>query len=110
VFLLSGVDATDDDWRRTLDVNLLAPAQIVQRAVPALRGAASGAAVVNVASISAHVAQRDRWTYNAAKGGVLSLTRNQAVDLADDGIRVNSVSPGYVWTEVLDRGAGGDRA
>lgn len=110
VFLLSGLEASEDDWRRTIDVNLLAPAQIVQRAAPALRRAAPRAAVVNVASISAHVAQRDRWTYNAAKGGVLSLTRNQALDLARDGIRVNSVSPGYVWTEVLDRGAGGDRA
>jgi len=110
VFLLSGLEATEEDWRRTIDVNLLAPAQIVQRAAPALRRAAPRAAVVNVASISAHVAQRDRWTYNAAKGGVLSLTRNQALDLARDGVRVNSVSPGYVWTEVLDRGAGGDRA
>ena len=110
VFLLSGLKASEEDWRRTIDVNLLAPAQIVQRAAHALRRAAPRAAVVNVASISAHVAQRDRWTYNAAKGGVLSLTRNQALDLASDGIRVNSVSPGYVWTEVLDRGAGGDRA
>lgn len=109
VFLLSGLEATDEDWRRTLDVNLLAPAQIVQRAAPALRRS-SHAAVVNIASIAGHVSQRDRWTYNAAKGGVLSLTRNQALDLAGDGVRVNSVSPGYVWTEVLDRGAGGDRA
>lgn len=109
VFLLSGLTATESDWRRTLDVNLLAPAQLVALAAGALAASTAGS-VVNIASISGHVSQRDRWTYNASKGGVLSLTRCQALDLADSGVRVNSVSPGYTWTEVLDRGAGGDRA
>ena len=109
VFLLSGLTATESDWRRTLDVNLLAPAQLVAQAATALAASRAGS-VVNIASIAGHVSQRDRWTYNASKGGVLSLTRCQALDLADSGVRVNSVSPGYTWTEVLDRGAGGDRA
>lgn len=109
VFLLAGLDATDDDWRRTLDVNLLAPAQLVAAGADALARLEAGA-VVNIASISGHVSQVNRWTYNAAKGGVLSLTRCQALDLAPRGVRVNSISPGFVWTEVLDRGAGGDRA
>lgn len=109
VFLLAGADATEEQWRRTLDVNLLAPAQLVATAADAL-GRASAGAVVNVASISGHVSQAGRWTYNASKGGVLELTRCQALDLAPRGIRVNSVSPGYVWTEVLERAANGDRA
>ena len=109
VFLLAGVDATAEQWRRTLEVNLLAPAQLVAAAVPAL-GRSSAPAVVNVASISGHISQAGRWTYNASKGGVLELTRCQALDLAPQGIRVNSVSPGYVWTEVLERAADGDRA
>ncbi len=65
---------------------------------------------MNVASISGWVAQPNRWTYNATKGAVLALTRCQALDLARDGIRVNSVSPGTIWTPELDRMAGGDRA
>ncbi|HEY3683051.1 MAG TPA: SDR family oxidoreductase [Streptosporangiaceae bacterium] len=109
VFLMAGVGATEEQWRRTLDVNLLAPAQLVAAAVDALARSAS-ASVVNVASISGHISQADRWTYNASKGGVLELTRCQALDLAPRGIRVNSVSPGNVWTDVLDRAAGGDRA
>lgn len=108
VFLLAGPDATEEQWRRTLDVNLLAPAQLVSVAADALSRSQAGA-VVNIASISAHVSQAQRWTYNASKGGVLELTRCQALDLAPRGIRVNSISPGYVWTEVLDRGAEGDR-
>jgi NAD(P)-dependent dehydrogenase (short-subunit alcohol dehydrogenase family) len=108
VFLLAGVEATREQWQRTLEVNLIAPAELTAAAVPALR-ASSSATVVNVASISGHVSQADRWTYNASKGGLLELTRCQALDLAPQGIRVNSVSPGYVWTDVLDRAAGGDR-
>ncbi|WP_168221352.1 SDR family oxidoreductase [Actinomadura sp. WMMA1423] len=109
VFLLAGTDATPEQWSRTLEVNVLAPAQLTAVAADALAASGHGA-VVNVASISGHVGQRDRQTYNTAKGAVLALTRCQALDLADRGIRVNSVSPGYIWTEVLDRGAGGDRA
>ena len=106
VFMLAGIDATDDQWRRTLEVNLQAPAQLAAEAVTYLR-ASQSAAIVNIASISAHVGQADRWTYNAAKGGIIELTRCQALDLAP--IRVNSVSPGWIWTEVLDRAARGDR-
>lgn len=109
VFLLAGVEATSYQWQRTLEVNLVAPAQLVAQAAEALSRSTAGS-VVNVASISGHVSQADRWTYNASKGGVLSLTRCQALDLAPRGIRVNSISPGYIWTDVLDRGAGGDRA
>ena len=108
VFLMAGTTATEQQWRRTLDVNLVAPAQLVAAAVEGL-ARSHARAVVNVASISGHVSQAERWTYNSSKGGVLALTRCQALDLAPRGIRVNSVSPGYVWTDVLDRAANGDR-
>ena len=81
VFLLGGIDATSEQWRRTLEVNLLAPAQLVAAGVEALERSGR-AAVVNVASVSGHIAQANRWTYNAAKGGVLELTRCQALDLS----------------------------
>lgn len=91
-----------------MDVNLVAPAKLTALAATYLQ-ASEHPAVVNVASISGYVAAYKRWTYNAAKGGVLALTKCQALDLAPLGIRVNSVSPGYVWTDVLDRSVGGDR-
>ncbi|WP_214106806.1 SDR family oxidoreductase [Acrocarpospora catenulata] len=108
VFRLAGVTATDVDWRQTLEVNLVAAAQLVATASDAL-GRANGSSVINLASVSGHVSQAHRWTYNASKGAILSLTRCQALDLAPRGVRVNSVSPGYIWTEVLDRTAKGDR-
>jgi NAD(P)-dependent dehydrogenase (short-subunit alcohol dehydrogenase family) len=109
VFLYGGVDATPEKWRRTFDVNLLAPALLVAAAVEPL-SRANHPAVVNVASVSGHVAQAGSWPYNTMKGGMLELTRCQALDLAPHGIRVNSVSPGFIWTHALDRIAGGDRA
>lgn len=107
VFLLAGPNATVDEWERTLAVNLLAPAYLTAEAVEHL--ARARGAVVNIASISGYVAQPNQWTYNSAKGGVLELTRCQALDFARLGVRVNSVSPGWIWTEVSDRASGGER-
>jgi NAD(P)-dependent dehydrogenase (short-subunit alcohol dehydrogenase family) len=82
---------------------------MVQACAAALTASTHGA-VVNVASISGYIAQPGRWTYNATKAAILSLTRCQALDLSGRGIRVNSVSPGWTWTPEVDRAAEGDRA
>ncbi len=60
---------------------------------------------MNMSSISAFVAQANRWTYNAAKGAVNTLTRCMALDLARYNIRVNSVSPGWIWTREVYKAA-----
>jgi NAD(P)-dependent dehydrogenase (short-subunit alcohol dehydrogenase family) len=68
-----------------------------------------GGSIVNMSSISAFIAQPNRWTYNAAKGAVHTLTKCMALDLAPYGIRVNSVSPAWIWTREVDNAAAGDR-
>lgn len=108
VFLLGGVDATDFQWSRTIEVNLVGPAKLTAKASTFL-ALSNHPAVVSIASISGHVAGSKRWTYNAAKGGTIALMKCQALDLAPLGIRVNSVSPGYTWTDVLDRSVDGNR-
>ena len=108
VFLLAGLNATDHQWQRTMDVNVMGPALLTARASEALALSGRGS-IVNIASVSAHEGQPNRWTYNASKGAILAMTRCQALDLAPRGIRANSISPGYVWTDVIDRAAGGDR-
>lgn len=108
-FNFRALDATPADWERCLRVNVQGCAHMVQACAAALARSGAGA-VVNLASISGHIAQPGRWTYNATKGALLSLTRCQALDLAPLGVRVNSVSPGTVWTPEVDRLAGGDRA
>jgi NAD(P)-dependent dehydrogenase (short-subunit alcohol dehydrogenase family) len=108
-FLAKGEEATPADWDLSLGVNVKGTALMASAIVPSMR-AAGGGAIVNLASISGHIAQPNRWTYNATKGAILSLTRCQALDLARDGIRVNSISPGTIWTPELDRMTNGDRA
>jgi NAD(P)-dependent dehydrogenase (short-subunit alcohol dehydrogenase family) len=108
-FVSKGLDATPEDWQKSLGVNVQGCANMVQAAADALRDAGGGA-VVNIASISAYIAQPNRWTYNATKGAIVTMTKCQAFDLAPHGIRVNSISPGWIWTPVVDAAAGGDRA
>lgn len=59
---------------------------------------------------SAFIAQPRRWTYNSAKGAVNTLTKCMALDLSQYGIRVNSISPGWIWTRDVLQAAGGERA
>ncbi len=107
-FLAKGLDVTPADWERSLGVNVRGMANMVQACHPYQRGG-HGAAIVNIASISAHIAQPNRWTYNATKGAIVTLTKCQALDLAPDGIRVNCISPGWIWTPEVAKAAQGDR-
>ncbi len=108
-FLAKGLDATPADFARSLGVGPVAFARLTQLVAEPMRRQGGGA-IVNVSSISAWVAQPNRWTYNMAKGAVTQLTRCAALDLAPHKIRVNSVSPGWIWTREVDKAAGGDRA
>jgi NAD(P)-dependent dehydrogenase (short-subunit alcohol dehydrogenase family) len=108
-FIAKGIEATRDDWLRMMSVGPIGYATMTHYAVPAMREQGGGA-IVNLSSISAHIAQPNRWTYNAAKGAVNQLTRCMALDLSIDNIRVNTVSPGWIWTREVDKAAGFDRA
>jgi NAD(P)-dependent dehydrogenase (short-subunit alcohol dehydrogenase family) len=107
-FIAKGSAATREDWLRMMSVGPIGYATMAQCVVEPM-SAQGGGAIVNLSSISAHIAQPDRWTYNAAKGAVNQLTRCMALDLAPYHIRVNTVSPGWIWTREVDKAAGGDR-
>jgi NAD(P)-dependent dehydrogenase (short-subunit alcohol dehydrogenase family) len=96
-------DLPDDSWSRVLEVNVSAVFRLIRELATHLRARAAGGAVVNVSSINAIVAERAFADYNTSKGALLALTRSAAVDLAEDGIRVNAVCPGYVETEMTTR-------
>jgi NAD(P)-dependent dehydrogenase (short-subunit alcohol dehydrogenase family) len=93
-----GIEATPEDWRLVMDVNVMGGALMAKHVVPHMR-AAGGGSIVNMASISAVIAQRDFLTYNASKAAVVAASRCLAYDLVGDGIRVNSVCPGATLTE-----------
>jgi NAD(P)-dependent dehydrogenase (short-subunit alcohol dehydrogenase family) len=107
-FLSKGLEASTEEWDHSLGVNVRGTAQMAQACFPAMK-TTGGGAIVNIASISGHIAQPDRWTYNACKGAILSMTRCMALDMASAGIRVNSVSPGWTWTPEVAKAAIGGR-
>ncbi|HEX7007565.1 MAG TPA: SDR family oxidoreductase [Alphaproteobacteria bacterium] len=107
-YLDQGMASTRADWHRALDVNLIGGALLVQRAHPHMR-ARGGGAVVNFGSIGGKAARAGRWIYPTSKAAVIQLTRCQAMDLAADNIRVNSISPAWTWSAPLEAAAGGDR-
>lgn len=106
-FTAKALDATREEWVHTMECGPIAYATMIASAAPEMRKRGKGA-VVNISSISAHIAQPDRWTYNAAKGAVSQLTRCAALDLAPE-IRVNGLSLGWIWTREVDKAAGYDR-
>jgi NAD(P)-dependent dehydrogenase (short-subunit alcohol dehydrogenase family) len=89
-------------------VNVVGSVILMQKARAEL--AKNRGAIVNFGSISSRVAQTGRWLYPVSKAAILQLTRNQAMDLAPDGIRVNAVSPGWTWSNIMDELSGHDRA
>jgi NAD(P)-dependent dehydrogenase (short-subunit alcohol dehydrogenase family) len=71
-------------------------------AIPTMKKV-KGGAIVNIASVSAHVGSVNNVLYCGSKGAVVALTKALALELAKDGIRVNSISPGYIDTPMLNR-------
>jgi dihydroanticapsin dehydrogenase len=100
VFVLKGIEATVEEWRKILDVNVMGPALMAKHVVPEMRKAGGGA-IVNLGSISSFIAQPQFVTYNTTKTAILGMTRCMALDLAPANIRVNAVCPGAVWTPIV---------
>lgn len=107
-YLDNGAASTRAEWLESLNVNLVGSVMLMQAAEEEL--ARNKGAIVNFGSISSRVAQTGRWLYPVSKAAILQLTRNQAMDLAPKGIRVNAVSPGWTWSNIMDQLTNGNRA
>ena len=109
VYIDGAIEATRKDWLDSYNINVVGGVMML-KAVRAHMVKRGGGAVVNFGSISAKVAQTGRWLYPVSKAAILQLTRNEAMDLAPDKIRVNSVSPGWTWSRVMNELTHGDKA
>jgi NAD(P)-dependent dehydrogenase (short-subunit alcohol dehydrogenase family) len=87
------LELTRARWQRVLDVNLLAPFEIANAAVRRMK---QGGAIVNLSSVLGQISAPTRGPYCVSKSALISLTKMQAIEWAERGIRVNAIAPGYI--------------
>lgn len=107
-YLDEGLATSRSDWLDALDVNLVSGARLTSKVAPHMERRGGGS-IINFASTSGKRATHFSFVYAAAKAGILGVTRNEAVALSEHGIRVNSVSPAWVWSNPVIEMSGENR-
>lgn len=91
----------EEKWQAIIQINLVAAFHAVKAAVPAMKARGWGR-IINIASAHALVASPYKSAYVAAKHGIAGLTKTVALEVAAQGITVNAVCPGYIWTPLVE--------
>lgn len=107
-YLDNGMDSTREEFLQALNVNAAGGFMLSRFARPHLKK--NKGSIVNFGSGAAKVATSGNCLYSMSKAAILQLTRSEALALSKDGIRVNTVSPGWIWCNIMDEVSGGDRA
>jgi NAD(P)-dependent dehydrogenase (short-subunit alcohol dehydrogenase family) len=94
------LDTSVDLFRKMLEVNLIGSFVVSREAARVMRGRGGGS-IVNIASVSGVMGNKGRVAYGASKGGVITMTKVMAVELASLGIRVNAIAPGPIETPLV---------
>ncbi|MEE3008068.1 MAG: SDR family oxidoreductase [Pseudomonadota bacterium] len=97
---LSVVEESEEYWERVMEINLKPMFLMSKYAIPAMISSGDGGSIVNISSISA-TRPKGLTAYSTSKGAVLSLTQAMAVDHGGEGIRVNCILPGPVYTPMV---------
>ncbi len=103
---ISGVNTptheiSEEEWRKVIDINVNGVFFCTKAAIPHLKKA-NGGNIVNLSSIYGLVGAPDLPPYHASKGAVRLMTKTDALLYAKEGIRVNSVHPGFIWTPLVE--------
>ena len=91
-------DIPDEDWLRTMNVNVTAMFRICQAALPHM---APGSSIINTSSVNSDMPTPSLLAYSTSKGAIANFTAGLAQLLGEKGIRVNSVAPGPIWTPLI---------
>jgi NAD(P)-dependent dehydrogenase (short-subunit alcohol dehydrogenase family) len=95
-------EMTADQFRKVIDINLTGVFLTSQAAANVMLKQGKGS-IINTASMSGHIVNvpQPQCAYNASKAGVIQLTKSMAIEFAKKGVRVNSISPGYIGTDLV---------
>jgi len=91
-------EISDEEWRKTFDVNIHAMFYLTKAAVPHM---SPGSAIINTASVTSDMPNQTLLAYSTTKGAIQNFTGGLAQMLADKGVRVNAVAPGPIWTPLI---------
>src|SRR6056297_2318246 len=94
-------EISEEEWRKVIDINVNDVFYCTKEAIPHLKKA-NGGSIVNLSSIYGLVGAPDLPPYHASKGAVRLMTKTDALLYAKEGIRVNSVHPGFIWTPLVE--------
>ncbi|BBH23500.1 beta-ketoacyl-ACP reductase [Paenibacillus baekrokdamisoli] len=94
------LEITEEDWDWHLDINLKGTFLVSQRAAKEMVKQGNGGSIIQMSSVNGLSAEADQAHYNASKGGINLLAMSMAVELAPHGIRVNSLCPGFIETQL----------
>lgn len=100
-------EVKEEDYRRVMDINVLGVLLSLKYEVPAMLKTGGGA-IVNTSSIAGHIGMPGGAIYMASKHAVEGITKTAALEYAKQGIRVNTVAPGAIQTDMIDRFAGSE--
>ncbi|WP_114418660.1 SDR family NAD(P)-dependent oxidoreductase [Marinospirillum perlucidum] len=99
--LAPSTEVEDEDFQKVIDINLTGVFRVARAALRFMQKQGSGS-IVNCASILGVFGQSQTAAYTAAKAGVVNMTRTLALEYAQQGVRVNSIGPGYIDTPLLE--------
>jgi NAD(P)-dependent dehydrogenase (short-subunit alcohol dehydrogenase family) len=94
----SFMDISSEQLEQTFRTNVFSMFYITKAALPNLK---EGSSIINTSSITAYQGSTDLIDYSATKGAIVSFTRSLSESIADEGIRVNGVAPGPIWTPLI---------
>jgi NAD(P)-dependent dehydrogenase (short-subunit alcohol dehydrogenase family) len=89
---------TEEDWQSVVDTNLSGAFRVAREVARSMVGAKRGGSIINIASIAGLRVAKQLAGYIASKAALIRLTEAMALELAEEGIRVNAIAPGYIET------------